>query len=161
MKAHRTRTASALVGAVLSCAMSLASAQQSSQLRGVAPQPVVVPQVGNSNRVNGVKSSIDDSARLGRDIDAASRRVQADVVDNEIQRRDRDLRNDRVRADQQRAATNDPYRAAAIDRSYEMREADTRRRVKTLEQQRDQLQQPAPTTVPTAPPAPPPPPIND
>lgn len=141
-----------LAGAALVCV--LPASAQSTQLRGVTPPPTVSPQLGNNNRMQGVKSSIDDSAKLGRDIDAASRRVQADGIDNEIQRRDRDLRNDRIHADQVRAATSDPYRAAAVDRSYELREADTRRRVQTLQQQRDQLQQPPPAAEapPVAPP---------
>ena len=88
--------------------------------------------------------------------------LQADGIDNEIQRRERDQRSDRIHTDQVRAATADPQRAAALDRSYELREADTRRRVQTLQQQRDQLQTPPPAASKAPPDEPPPlPPVDD
>ncbi|MFC3813838.1 hypothetical protein [Lysobacter sp. GCM10012299] len=63
-----------------------------------------------------------DAAKLSRDIDAASRRVQADGVRNDIDRADQQLQDDRARLDRDRGAN--PTRSNELRQEYDKKQAD-------------------------------------
>jgi len=81
-----------------------------------------------------------DSDQVGRDIDAARRRVQSGGIDNEIQVREDAMDRDRVRTERLRAATDDPHEAARLRQEYNEHE----RWRDDKERQRQDLEPPPP-----------------
>lgn len=114
----------------------------------VAPIPPPPPPTGVDRSRD--SQSLD---KLNRDLDASSRRVQSDSLNNQIQRGTDLMESDRLRT-QRRAADASPAEAARIRQEYETRRAtqDAWRRGK--EQQRDRLDA-------QGNPIPPPPPPNE
>ena len=85
-----------------------------------------------------------DSDQVGRDIDAARRRVQSGGIDNEIQVREDAMDRDRVRTERLRAATDDPHEAARLRQEYNQRLAEHERWRDDKERQRQDLEPPPP-----------------
>ena len=99
-----------------------AFAQQSNTLQ---PPPRVAPISPSAPPPlpTGVDTSRDSGSlnKLNRELDASSRRVQADTLRNQIQREDRLIDADRARTDARRAAN--PSEAARLRQEFETRRA--------------------------------------
>lgn len=125
-----------LSGACGAClALSPAVAQQ--QSFDVNAQPVVVeplPPPGSPVRSQGKRAS--DAAEIGRDLDAASRRVQSDNLRNEIKRGDDTRDRDRVQTERRRATSVDRQESERLRREYGLREAEHERWRTDKERQR-------------------------
>ncbi|MFC3550223.1 hypothetical protein ACFOLC_04270 [Lysobacter cavernae] len=121
-----------------------ASAQQrplpvpTNTVRPAVVTPLPQPQLGSQQN----NPQHDPAAKLSRDIQAASRRVQADSIGSEIQRRDVQIESDRLRTDRLRAASRDPVESQRLRNDYEQRRADNERRRVELEHQRQQVAPP-------------------
>ncbi len=109
----------------------------------VNAQPVIIeplPPPGSPVRSQGSGRKRSDAAEVGRDLDAASRRVQSDNLRNEIRRGDDAMERDRVSTDRQRAASADPQESARLRREYDQRLAEHERWRTDKERQRQDLE---------------------
>ncbi len=105
--------------ATLLSVVSTAHAQSNS----LQPPPLVAPIPPPTSPLSSKPTRAgSDAAKLGRDIDAASRRVQADGVRNDIDRGDRQLESDRARLDRERGAN--PARSNELRQEYDQKQAD-------------------------------------
>lgn len=141
MNAFVARTGRCVLLACAAFAMSPAFAQQP-QI-DVNAQPVIIeplPPPGSPVRSRGSGAKRSDAAEIGRDLDAASRRVQSDNLRNEIQRGDDAMERDRVSTDRQRAASADPQESARLRREYDQRLAEHERWRTDKERQRQDLE---------------------
>lgn len=147
MKRALHALALASVAAVLPTALSAQSNTLQPPSR-VAPLPAPRSPVGvdrspESQSVN----------KLGRDLDAASRRVQSDSLNNQIQRGTDLMESDRLQT-QRRASGASPAEAARIRQEYQTRRAAEDAWRKGKEAQRDRVGA-------DREPIPPPPPPNE
>lgn len=137
------------------CAFGLAVAQAHAQ-QDVSPPPAIdvnaptliieplpPPRSPVRSAGTGKKRGTDsDASKVGRDIDAARRRVQSDGIGNEVQVRDDAMDRDRVRTERLRAATDDPHEAARLRQEYNKRLAEHERWRDDKERQRKDLEPP-------------------
>lgn len=106
-------------------------------------EPLPPPRSPVRSASTGKKRGSDsDASKVGRDIDAASRRVQSDGIGNEIQVREDAMDRDRVRTQRLRAATVDPHEAARLRQEYNKRLADHERWRDDKQRQREDLEPP-------------------
>ena len=101
------------------------------------PQPRSPVRSASTGKKRGSDS---DASQVGRDIDAARRRVQSDGIDNEIQVSEDAMDRDRVRTERLRAATDDPHEAARLRQEYNQRLAEHERWREDKERQRQDLE---------------------
>lgn len=109
-----------------------------STARPAVVTPLPQPQLGSQQN----DAQQDPATKLSRDIEAASRRVQADSIGSEIQRRDAQIESDRLRTDRLRATSRDPVESERLRNDYEQRRTDNERRRTELEHQRQQVAPP-------------------
>ncbi|HEY0505005.1 MAG TPA: hypothetical protein VGD42_16100 [Lysobacter sp.] len=134
-------------------ALALLAPVASAQNNTLQPPPRVAPIPPPPSPV-GVDRSRDASLdKLNRDLDAASRRVQSDSLNNQIQRGNDLMESDRLQT-QRRAAGASPAEAARIRQEYEVRRAREEAWRTGKEQQRQRLDE-------QGNPIPPPPPPNE
>lgn len=139
------------------CAIGLAVAPARAQQDVSPPPPIDVnaptliieplPQPRSPVRSSGTgkkRETHSDTAKVGRDIDAAGRRVQSDGIGNEIRVREDAMDRDRVRTQRLRAATDDPHEAARLRQEYNQRLAEHERWRDDKERQRQDLEAPPP-----------------
>jgi hypothetical protein len=105
------------------------------------PQPRSPVRSSGTGKKRGADS---DAAKVGRDIDAASRRVQSDRIGNEIEVRDDAVDRDRVRTERARATSQDPHEAARLRQEYNQRLAEHERWRDDKQRQRQDLEPPPP-----------------
>ncbi|HEY5803186.1 MAG TPA: hypothetical protein VIT90_05800 [Lysobacter sp.] len=109
--------------AVFSATLLVASSCALAQSNSLQPPPLVAPIPAPTSPVSSKPTRAgSDAARLSRDIDAASRRVQADGVRNDIDRSDQQLQSDRARYERERAAN--PARSNELRQEYDQKQAD-------------------------------------
>lgn len=151
MNVRRTLPLGAVL-ATLSLAVLVLPLHAQQRSNALQPPPLIAPLPQPTSPVSskGTRSAADDAAKLGRDIDAASRRVQSDSVRNDIDRADSQLQSDRARIDRQRAAN--PSQSGQLRREYDQLQSDHDSWRQGKERQREQLE---------SEPMPPPPPPNE
>src|SRR5688572_16350376 len=147
----------ALRGLLAACAFGLVVAPADAQQDVSPPAPIDVnaptliieplppPRSPVRSASTGKKRGADsDASKVGRDIDAASRRVQSDGIGNEVNVRDDANDRDRVLTQRQRAATDDPHEAARLRQEYNQRLAEHERWRDDKQRQRQDLEPPPP-----------------
>lgn len=129
----------------------LAATSVHAQSNSLQPPPLVAPIPSPTSPVSSKPTRAgSDAAKLSRDIDAASRRVQADGVRNDIDRADQQLQSDRAQYERERGAN--PTRGNELRQQYDQKQADHDAWREGKERERDQLE---------TEPMPEPPPPND
>lgn len=138
---HRAR----LVPGALWLAMALIVAPQV-QAQGVGQRPSTVPLLTPPPSSRDLLDSRNDpqsTSQQGRDIEAASRRVQADGIDSEIRRREQQIESDRLRTDSQRAVSRDALESQRLRREFELRQQEYQRQRSELEKEKQRIAPPA------------------
>jgi hypothetical protein len=109
--------------------------------------PIVAPLPQPRSPVR--SDSASKAARLGQELDDASRRVQSDSIGNDVKRRDALLENDRARTEQQRAsatAAGKPLEAERLRNEYDQRRAEHEQWRDEQQRKRDALDAPPPAS---------------
>ncbi|UNK49241.1 hypothetical protein MNR01_16175 [Lysobacter sp. S4-A87] len=101
----------------------VAPLQLQAQSNSLQRQPLVTPIPPPTSPVSSKPTRAgSDAAKLSRDIDAASRRVQADGVRNDIDRADQQLLSDQARTERERGAN--PARSNELRQEYSQKQAE-------------------------------------
>ncbi len=108
---------------ILLATLLAAPSHTQAQSNSLQPPPLVAPIPQPTSPVSSKPTRAgNDAAKLGRDLDAASRRVQADGVRHDIDRADQQLQSDRARLDRDRGAN--PARSNELRQEYDQKQAD-------------------------------------
>lgn len=135
-------------------ALALLAPAAGAQSNTLQPPPRVAPIPPPTSPVGVDRSPQSESLnKLNRDLDAASRRVQSDSLNNQIDRGTDLMERDRLQTER-RATGASPAEAARIRQEYQTRRATQEAWRKGKEQQRDRIDA-------DGEPIPPPPPPNE